>query len=172
MRETFQNILNVIVIIFFLVAAILFYKQQKAISQLSSMLKNQNNIAVSGKNEGAKVAVADLADQVKKGLEDNTRLIEGRLVSVSSDVLTVEADMPDLKKMKEDEAVNKSFAEKPSLPPTYKKTFTATVDSETKFTANKMDGLKIGDTVHVVAKELVYKTDKLTAVEITSPFNK
>lgn len=35
--------------------------------------------------------------------------------------------------------------------------------------ANKLDSLKAGDTIEVASKELVYQTDKLTAIFIVSP---
>jgi hypothetical protein len=165
MRETYQNILNIILIIFILAAAILFYRQQKTINQLSNVLKNQNIAAVVGKNAETKAAAVDPIDRAKIMLEANTKAIIGRLVSISENKLTVEADILDWQKMKEPRGASESA-------PTYKKTFTVTINTETKFTANKMDSLKAGDTIYVLSKEPVYQTDKLTAVEIASPFEK
>ena len=169
MRETYQNILNAVIVIFLIVAAILFYKQQKTINQLSSILNNQNNRIQAGKQ--IEKATVDPIDQVKKNLEDNTKFIEGRLISVSGNDLTVEADMPDFKKAKEINASKKLSTDKPGPPPTYKKVYTVTINAETKFTANKLDGMRAGDTIQVISKELVYQTDRLMAVEIASPFN-
>jgi hypothetical protein len=156
MRETYQNILNAFIIIFILAAAILFYNQQKAINQLSSSSKNKDNVSQVEKNKATKGVTADLVDRAKMNLEAKTKFIIGRLVSVSGNDLTVEADMPDLKKADSASSI--------------KKTYLVTVNTETKFSANNMDGLKAGDTIYVSSKELVYQTDKLTAVEITSPF--
>lgn len=167
MKETYQNILNTILIIFVLAAAILFYSQQKAISRLSSLLNNQSNSVQAG-NQAVKAAV-DPVDQAKKNMEANVKHIEGRLISVSGNNLTVEADMPDWEKMKEINASKKSPTEKPGSAPTYKKTYTVTINAETKFTANKLDGIKAGDTIGVASKELVYETDNLTAVFVVSP---
>jgi len=77
MKETYQNILNVIVIIFLLVAVILFYKQQKAISQLSSVLNQSNNSVQTGKK------ISNPLDQTKK--------ISGRRLKICSKCLKTES---------------------------------------------------------------------------------
>ncbi len=173
MKEIYQNILNVIIIIFLLVAAILFYKQQKAISQLSSMLNSKNSAALSEVNkEMKKKASVDPIDQVKESFTTKANSIRGRLVSISGNNLTVEAEMPDWDKMKETSASKGSPFEEMVSVPTCKKNYAVTVNNETKFTANKLDDMKPGDTILVTSKELVCETDELTAVEIISPFEK
>ena len=162
MRETYQNILNVIIIVFLLAAAILFYNQQKNINQLSSLLKNQNNATSSSSIAPSGEINVDKIDRDQKNSEAKVKAIGGTVVSISGNDLTVEADMPDWQKMKEPRG-----ASKPVL--TYKKTYTVTTDGKTQFSANKLDGIKTGDTIMVASKELVYQTDKLTAVLVASP---
>jgi hypothetical protein len=161
MRETYQNILFAIIIIFLIVLAVLFFNQQKTINQYSSIIKNQNSITQVGKNE-VKAVNVDQIDRDKKSSEASVKSIGGRVISVSGSVLTIEADMPDWQKMKEPKGASESDL-------TYKKTFIVTVDDKTQFMANKLDSIKAGDAIEVVSKELVYQTDKLTAVFVVSP---
>jgi hypothetical protein len=156
MRETYQNILNVVVIIFIIGSSVLLFSQQKAISRLTGS-QGSNNMASS-----AIKANTALIDRDQKKSESTVNTISGKLVSVSGNVLTVEAELTDWKKMKEPRD-----ASKPA--PKYKKTYTVTVDEKTQFSANKLDSLKAGDTIQIASKELVYQTDKLTAVFIMSP---
>lgn len=156
MRETYQNILFAVIIVFLVALAILFFNQQKAINKLSSALSGQSNTAPVAKANATQI------DRDQKSSEAKVKFIEGRLISVSGNVLTVEADMPDWKKMKEPRTGSKTTL-------TYKKTYTVTINDKTQFMANKLDGIKAGDTIEVASNELVYQTDKLTAVFIISP---
>lgn len=153
MRETYQNILNIVVIIFIIGSSVLLFSQQKIISQFKKA------------NKSATTAVSANTSQIdrdQKTSESTVNTISGKLVSVSGNILTVEAELTDWKKMKEPRD-----ASKPA--PKYKKTYTVTVDDKTNFSANKLDSLKAGDTIQVASKELVYQTDKLTAVFVMSP---
>jgi hypothetical protein len=155
MRETYQNILFAIIIIFLIALTALFFSQQKTIRELSTLLNGQTNTA-----EVAKANVAQI-ERNQNNSEATVNSISGKLISISGNVLTVEAEMTDWKKMKE--------LRNSSIPaPTYKKTYTVTVDDKTQFSTNKLDSIKVGDTMSVASKELVYQTDKLTAVFIMS----
>jgi hypothetical protein len=151
MREAYQNILFAIVLVFLIALAILLYKQQKTIDQLSNVSKVPL--------ENANIAQID-RDQ--KNSEAKIKFIEGKLISVSGNVLVVEAQMPDWQKMKEPRDASKTDL-------TIKKIFTVTVSDKTQYLANKLDGIKAGDTVEVASNELVYQTDKLTAALVVSP---
>ena len=148
MRETYQNILNIIVIIFILGSSILLYSQQKFLSQLKN--------APTGEGNAAQI------DRDQKTSEATVKFVSGRLVGLSGSTLTVEAELPDWEKMKEPRTDSNSTL-------TSKKTYTVTVDDKTQFSANKLDALKVGDTIGVASKELIYETNKLTAVLIMSP---
>lgn len=148
MRETYQNIFNIVIVVFILGLSTLLFFQQKTLNQL----KNPQT----GKADTSQI------NRDQEYSKANVRAIAGRLVSLSGNTLTIEADMPDWKKMKEPRDSSK-------INLTYKKNYTVTVDDKTQFSGNKLDSIKIGDTISVVSKELVYDTEKLTAVFIMSP---
>jgi hypothetical protein len=90
---------------------------------------------------------------------------------VSGNVLTVEADVPDWKKMEEiASSTELSQQYKDKMTPTIKKNYNVSPSGETKFSADQLSEIKAGETVLVNSKESVIQTDNLTAVEIVSPY--
>lgn len=169
--EILKKIFPALVIILLITLGILFYFQQKTINKLSSALTGQN-----GAVQNAKVPPGEIKarqdqqiDRQQKKLEESAKFITGRVASVSGSSLTVVADIPDFQKMK-DTAVPSDPAQKFGSALTYEKKYAVTASDETRYAFNGLDNIKAGDTIQVIAKELVYQTDKLTAVMIASPF--
>jgi|GEM_PF-1655085 len=152
MEKNYQNIFNVVVVILIVALAAILFSQQKTINQL----KKANGAAATGKVNASQI------DRDKKISETTVNSIQGKITGISGNTLTVEAVMPNWEKMKEPRDAS-------TPAPTYKKTYTVTVDDKTKFFANNLDSLKVGDSIEVSSKELVYQTDKLTAVFVISP---
>lgn len=175
--EILKKIFPAIVTILLIAFGFLFYSQQKTINKLSNALTGQNGAVQSAKNGTSAVALSEIKDQkdqqidsLKKNLE-SAKFIAGRVSSVSGSALTVVADMPDFQKMKELAASN-DLAQKSKSALTYEKNYTVMANGETKYFSNSLDKIKAGDTIMISARELVYQTDKLTAVMITSPYEK
>jgi hypothetical protein len=167
-----------IAVIFLIAFGFLFYFQQRAINKLSSALAGQSSVAQNAKNGALKVVSEEIKAQqeqqiniMKNGLEDSAKFITGRVVSVSGNNLVVAADLPDFEKMKET-AVSSDPAQKFGPALTYEKKYTVTASDDTAYASNGLEKIKAGNTINVIAKELVYQTDKLTAVMIASPFEK
>jgi hypothetical protein len=155
MRENYQNILNIILIILLFLAGILFFTQQKAINRLSGLQSGKGAVTIP-------TVDTSKIDQDQKKVESTVKSVEGKALNISGNILTVEAELPDWKKMKETRDVSKNA-------PTRKKNYRVTVNEETKYSNNKLEAIKAGDTIGVVSKELVFQTSELTAVVIMSP---
>ena len=178
--EILKKMFPALVIVFLIAFGFLIYSQQKTINKLSSAQTGQNGTAQNAKNGVPDISASEVKalqdqqiDSSKKSLEDSAKFIEGKVVGVSGSTLTVEADLPDFQKMKENASANiNSNSGKPGPNYTYKKNYTVATNNDTKYTVNGIDKIKAGDKIMVSAKELVYQTDKLTAIVITSPYEK
>jgi len=174
MNENFQKIIIAVVVMAVVVVGFILYRQQKTISSLSKAIATNEKTSSTGslanlESISKNGSGASLVEQQKKGMEDSTMFIAGTVAAVSENTITVEANMPDWDKMKEI-ASSANSADKPRNAPTYKKTYKVSVNSETQFIIDKLDSIKVGNTIHITSKELIYQTDKLTAVSIISPF--
>jgi len=171
-NSTFQKIIVVMLVAIFVIGGVLFYSQQKAMNRLASQLGMASGQPAASSKTSA-TADKDMAlaklDQAQKGFEANTKSIMGKVSSISGNALIVEADLPDFQKMKELAPTNDP-TQKPKMAPTLQKKYTVTVSSETKYASNGLDKIKAGDTISITSKELIYQTDKLTAVSVISPF--
>jgi hypothetical protein len=173
-----KNILLVsaaIIFILVLAGGAMIYSQQKSIDKLNAQM-------MAGKTPQSSLAGAvskNTASTVAEGLksvegmraeaEDKGNFIVGKITAISGGNLTVEADnLIDFDKMKEAaSAQNADFA---INPPTVKKTFSVSTNGGTEFMRSKLADLHVGDGIWVNTKEKVYQTDKITALQLVSPY--
>jgi len=175
-----QNISIGAIVFLFVLGGLLLFFQQRSISQLRQEIQNNqssskiNSAATASSLKNASVenrdAIVKASTSMADSIEKNTRNIQGKVIQISANSLTVEANLLDKNKMIEiasSPELSKQYQDKDA--PTQKKTFTVAMAGDTKFSADKLSDIKAGDEVMVIAKELVYQTDKLTAVSIISP---
>jgi hypothetical protein len=179
MENNKQNIFIAVIFVILIIGGIVFYWQQKSINQLkaleASRLASPQSQETPGKIfKGINQEQGSTVDVVKKEIDNqqqNVNFIAGKVLQISGDTLKVEADISDWNKMKEiasSPELSQQYQNK--MAPTIKKTYSVSVTGETKFLSNKFSDIKVGDTILVNAKELVYQTDNLTALGINSPF--
>ena len=105
----------------------------------------------------------DAVQQAKSDLIANTSDITGKVVSVSGNLIKIEAEIVDLDKIKD--ATTNDAAKFAKI----KKTFSVTTDDKTEFISKKLANIVQGDSIKVVTDDSPYATDSITATQVISP---
>lgn len=160
----------VVIVVLFVVGGMVIYSQQKSIDRLNSLAASGNNSKALFNGAVATNPAAAVDVGRKKAMETGN-YITGKITQISGNDLTVEADIPDWDKMKELASSQGSAVGFGKKPPTVKKTYSVSANSETQYIMNQLKDLRVGDGIWVTAREQVYQTDKITAAQIASPYN-
>lgn len=179
MENNKQNIFIAVIFVILIIGGSMFYWQQKSINQLKSLVVSgmsspQPQEGTVKTFKGSNQKQGSTTDVVKKEIDiqqQNINFITGKVLQISGDTLKIEADVSDWNKMKEiasSPELSQQYENK--MAPTIKKTYSVSVTGETNFLSNKLPDIKVGDTILVNAKELIYQNDNLTALGINSPY--
>lgn len=157
----------VITIILVVLIAAAFVYQQKAIMSLKKEIINQKSLGLKNlSNTGINSSATVLT--VKKNLEDFEKDIKGTIISKSDadSSMTVKAKVVDFSKLSglTEEQLNQNIDSFPKI----EKNYVVLVDSNTKFDSLKWPDLKEGMTVVVKSKDSIYKSERISALSISS----
>jgi len=180
-----ENIIIIILIIVVITWTSLLYKQQKDTTNLEKSIKNLEkkvlnttntlnitkkvNLTQDSKNvEVVKkkiIKAFDQASETEKSIVNNTNKITGTIINISDISFIIKSSVIDISKLKD-----LDYSKSVTLQ-NIDKIYTVKFNNETKFVNINKEILKKWQIIDVTSKELVYKTDKLNAVEIKSFMN-
>jgi len=104
-------------------------------------------------------------EAVKKTLLETSKEITGTIESISGNTLTVNADIADISKITRINPIGDGF-EAADTNPKIKKIFTVATNGQTQYYIQKLDEMKVGQSIKVISKEPIYQNTELTAIGI------